>query len=57
MTGSLSCWKGLQVISQYLNDFYLNVVLVLAGIELNFFIAACMGLCSGFVLKIALITH
>ena len=30
-------------------------VLVLAGIELNFFIVACMGLCFGFVLKTVLV--
>ena len=33
----------------------MNNVLVLARTELNFFIVACMELCFGFVLKIALI--
>jgi len=32
-------------------------VLVLAGIELNFFAVACMGLCFGFVLRRALLTE
>jgi len=32
-------------------------VLVLAGVELNFFIVAGMGLCFGFVLETVLITQ
>lgn len=57
MTGSLSCSEGLQLIPQYMNDSYLNVVLVLAGIEIDFFIVAYMGQRSGFVLKTVLMTH
>ena len=37
--------------------FEFHSVLVLAGIELIFFIAASMGLCFGFVLKTVLITQ
>jgi len=36
-------------------EVLLALVLVLAGIELFFFIVASMGLCVGFVLKTALI--
>jgi len=32
-------------------------VLVLAGIELIFFLVACVVVCFGFVMKIVLITH
>jgi len=35
----------------------MQIVLVLAGIELIFFIVASMGLCFGFVLKTVLITE
>ena len=36
-------------------QFIRVAVLVLAGIELNYFIVVCMGLCFGFVLKTVLI--
>lgn len=35
----------------------LHLVLVLGMIEFNSFIAVCMGLCSGFVLKTVFIEH
>ena len=38
-------------------DAHVTPVLVLAGIELIFFIVASMGLCFGFVLKTVSITQ
>jgi len=34
-----------------------SALLVLAGIDLNFFIVACMWLCSGYVIKTLVIIH
>lgn len=41
----------------YRKTFIFLTVLVLAGLELNFSIVACMGICFGFGMKIVLITH
>lgn len=35
---------------------FFDTVLVMTGIELNFFIAACMGLCLGCVMKTVMIS-
>ena len=46
---------GEEVVLIFVVVFYYPSVLVLAGIELIFFIVASMGLCFGFVLKTVLI--
>lgn len=42
--------------AEYLCGFF-DIVLILTGMELNFFMVACMGLCLGSVMKTVMISQ
>jgi len=38
-------------------NYFFSILLVLAGMELNLFVVASMGLCFGFILNTVLVTQ